>query len=189
MAEVEKLYVTWNEVDSMVDDLVGQMFADNWKPDYIVGITRGGLTPAIIMSHKTGIKMFTLDVRLRDGGPGTSLESNTWMAEEAFGYINKEDRTQEDGEWICSDPSERKKILILDDINDTGETIHWIQKDWESGCLPDDPHWKDIWNQNVKFAMLYENEASKIASDYNCKTVNKFEKDVWIVYPWERQYD
>ena len=37
--------------------------------------------------------------------------------------------------------------------------------------------------------MLFENEASKVSSDYHCKKVNKFEKDVWIVYPWERQYD
>ena len=154
MSDIEKLYISWNDVDNMVDDLVNQMFADNWKPDYIVGITRGGLTPAIMMSHKTGIKMYTLDVRLRDGGTDSNLESNLWMAEDArLG----------------------KKILIVDDINDTGETIGWIKDDWQS--------------DNMKFAMLIENEASKVSSDYNCKTVNKFEKDVWIVYPWERQYD
>ena len=154
MTEVEKLYVNWNDIDHMVDDLINQMFADNWKPDYIVGITRGGLTPAIMMSHKTGIKMYTLDVRLRDGGTDSNLESNLWMAEDArLG----------------------KKILLVDDINDTGETIGWIKDDWQS--------------DNMKFAMLIENEASKVSSDYNCKTVNKFEKDVWILYPWERQYD
>ena len=173
---VDKLYVSWNDVDHMVDDLINQMFADNWKPEYIVGVTRGGLTPAIMMSHRTGIKMHTLDVRLRDGGD-TSLESNSKMASDAFGTP-------------YSDASNnRKNILIIDDINDTGETIHWIQKDWESNVSPNDPEWKNVWNQNVKFAMLFENEASKVASDYHCKTVNKFEKDVWIVYPWERQYD
>ena len=173
---VEKLYVTWNEVDHMVDDLINQMFSDSWKPDYIVGITRGGLTPALMMSHRTNIKMHTLDVRLRDGD-GQGPESNCWMAEDAFGYPH-------------SDTSDnRKNILIVDDINDTGETIQWIQKDWQAGCLTGDPNWDSVWNQNVKFAMLYENEASKVSSDYHCKTVNKFEKDVWIVYPWERQYD
>ena len=102
MTKIDKLYINWNDVDHMVDDLINQMFADNWKPDYIVGITRGGLTPAIIMSHKTGIKMFTLDVRLRDGGPGIpTLESNTWMAQDAMAG---------------------KKIVLVDDINDTGDT-------------------------------------------------------------------
>lgn len=179
MAEVEKLYVSWNEVDGMTDDLVGQMFRDNWKPDYIVGITRGGLTPALMMSHKTGILMHTLDVRLRDTGSKYSgPESNCWMAEDAFGY--------EDTKTLVS---YRKNILIVDDINDTGETINWIKDDWQASCLPDNPVWNSVWHQSVKFAMLFENEASKVSSDYHCKKVNKFEKDVWIVYPWERQYD
>ena len=169
MTKIDKLYINWTDVDHMVDDLINQMFADNWKPDYIVGITRGGLTPAIMMSHKTGIKMFTLDVRLRDGGPGIpTLESNTWMAQDAMAG---------------------KKILLVDDINDTGETIKWIKNDWQKSLIgTGDWHHERMWN-NVKFAMLIENEASEVSSDYNCKTVNKFEKDVWIVYPWERQYD
>ena len=169
MAKIDKLYINWNDVDHMVDDLINQMFADNWKPDYIVGITRGGLTPAIIMSHKTGIKMFTLDVRLRDGGPGIpTLESNTWMAQDAMAG---------------------KKIVLVDDINDTGETIKWIKNDWQKSLIgTGDWDHERMWN-NVKFAMLIENEASEVSSDFNCKTVNKFEKDVWIVYPWERQYD
>jgi len=163
----------------MADDLVGQMFCDNWKPDYIVGITRGGLTPALMLSHKTGILMHTLDIRLRDtgskyGGP----ESNCWMSEDAYGY--------EDTKTLVS---YRKNILIVDDINDTGETINWIKDDWQASCVPNNPVWNSIWHQNVKFAMLFENEASKVSSDYHCKKVNKFEKDVWIVYPWERQYD
>ena len=169
MTKIDKLYINWNDVDHMVDDLINQMFAANWKPDYIVGITRGGLTPAIIMSHKTGIKMFTLDVRLRDGGPGIpTLESNTWMAQDAMAG---------------------KKIVLVDDINDTGETIKWIKNDWQKSLIgTGDWHHESMWN-NVKFAMLIENEASEVSSDFNCKTVNKFEKDVWIVYPWERQYD
>ena len=115
MTKIDKLYINWNDVDHMVDDLINQMFADNWKPDYIVGITRGGLTPAIMMSHKTGIKMFTLDVRLRDGGPGIpTLESNTWMAQDAMAG---------------------KKILLVDDINDTGETIKWIKNDWQKSLI------------------------------------------------------
>ena len=181
---IKKHYYSWSDVERMCVSIVNQMYKDNWRPDYIVGITRGGNVPATIISNMTGIRCEALKVALRDDT--SHLESNGWMAEDAFGYINKEDRTQEDGEWICSDPSKRKKILIVDDINDTGETFKWIVKDWESGCLPDDPHWKDIWGNNVLFATLTENLASEFDKvSYTCHEVNKAEEDVWLVYPWE----
>ena len=31
------------------------MYVDNWRPDYIIGITRGGNVPATIISNMTGI--------------------------------------------------------------------------------------------------------------------------------------
>ena len=34
--------------------------------------------------------------------------------------------------------TKRKKILIVEDINDSGATLQWIKKDWESGCFPDE---------------------------------------------------
>ncbi len=175
---VKKHYYSWKDIERSCISIVNQMYKDEWRPDYIVGITRGGNIPATIISNMTGIRCETLKVSLRDDD--SESESNRWMAEDALGY--------NDGTQITASPL-YKNILIVDDINDTGETIRWIQKDWQESCVPKDPKWDNIWNQNVKFAMLYENEASKIASDYNCKTVNKFEKDVWIVYPWERQYD
>ena len=41
------------------------MYKDNWRPDYIVGITRGGNVPATIISNMTGISE-ALKVSLRD---------------------------------------------------------------------------------------------------------------------------
>ena len=62
------------------------MYADGWRPDYIVGMTRGGLVP-VMMSNSTGILMHALDVRFPDTETVTLVpESNTWMAEDAFGY-------------------------------------------------------------------------------------------------------
>ena len=62
-----KRYITQEMMSTAVLDIVSQMYSDEWRPDYIVGVTRGGLIPAVMMSHYTGIKMHTLDVRLRDG--------------------------------------------------------------------------------------------------------------------------
>ena len=174
-----KRYISEQQMKTGVLDIVIQMYADTFCPDYIVGVTRGGLIPAVMMSHYTGIKMHTLDVRLRDADHGP--EHNGWMSEDAFGYIDKQDRTGD----VCSDPSKRKKILIVDDIHDTGETFSWIKKDWEDSCLPDDPNWLDIWGNTVRFATIIDNIPSKFMVDYSSIEINKDEDPEWIVFPFE----
>lgn len=177
---------TWNDVEKAANSIALQMYKDNWRPDYIVGITRGGLPLGVLLSHMTDITMHTLDVRLRDGGD-TACESNCWMAEDAFGYISELDR---DGifENVTSTPENKKNILIVDDINDTGATFNWIINDWTSGCLPDSPNWKTVWGKNVRFAAMTENLSSDCGMvDYYWDEVNKAEEDVWLVYPYEKQ--
>ena len=181
---MKKLYVDDQQIREYVNKISYQMYKDNWRPDYIVGLTRGGLVPAVYMSHMLDIPMETLKVALRDGEGG---ESNCWMAEDAFGYLSASSVPRPAGE-PTSDPSLRKNILILDDINDTGATLDWIIQDWQSINLPNDPAWADIWGNNVRFAVLFDNLSSKFSRcvNYNAVTINKAEEDVWIVYPWER---
>jgi hypothetical protein len=132
-------------------DIVLKMYKDNWRPDYVVGITRGGLPLALRISQLLDCRMETLKVKLRDAKDGEQCETNCWMAEDAFGYVTDFDR---DGifEELKSHPDFKKNILIVDDINDTGATFNWIKKDWQGGCLPNDPNWDTIWGDNVRFA-------------------------------------
>ena len=172
---IKKHYYSWTDIERMCVSIVNQMYADNWRPDYIVGLTRGGNIPATIISNMTGIRCEALKVSLRDDGQGP--ESNLWMAEDAFGYEREPSAT--------AGPL-RKNILIVDDINDTGATFNWIKEDWPSGCLPDDKSWGTVWGNNVRFATLTENLASDFFDvQYTCHEINKAEEDVWLVYPWE----
>jgi xanthine phosphoribosyltransferase len=179
----KKVYYTDKQIDGMVMELVRQIIASAWKPDYIVGLTRGGLVPALKLSHYLGIPMETLKVSLRDGDDNGS-ESNCWMAEDAYGYINATAIPRPVDE-PKSDPALRKNILIVDDINDTGATLQWIKEDWSNSAFSDDPEWDSIWNENVRFAVLVDNDASPFEVNYSATTINKAEDDVWIVYPWE----
>ena len=167
----ETMYLSDNDIKTFVHNIIRQMAKDEFRPDYIVGLTRGGLVPAVMISHYLEVPMETLKVSLRDGG---ECVSNLWMAEDAFGY--------KDG---GSDAALRKNILIVDDINDTGATINHILTDWPSGCLPDSPAWNDVWNNNVKFAVLVNNITSTSTVNYFGTEINKTEKDVWVTFPWE----
>ena len=175
---IKKKHYNWQDVERMCLSICLQMYNDNWKPDYIVGITRGGNVPATILSNMLNIRCEALKVSLRDSE--SENETNCWMAEDAFGYYNEGAFNGK------SSPELRKKILIVDDINDTGATFNWIKEDWPSGCLPNDESWNTVWGDNVRFATITENLSSNFDGvSYSVHEVNKAEEDVWLVYPWE----
>ena len=174
---MNKLKINQHEVNGLVGKICRELATGTWRPDYIVGITRGGLIPAVMISQYFNIPLHTLNVSLRDGEVGP--ESNLWMAEDALGPLSKERTVNDDTTF--------KNILIVDDINDQGTTLNWIMQDWPSGCFSDDPAWEEVWNNNVKFAVLVDNLSSKcnVKMDYIGIEVNKAENDVWIDFPWE----
>jgi hypoxanthine phosphoribosyltransferase len=181
---IKKHYYSWEDVERACLNIALQMYNSNWKPDYIVGITRGGNVPATILSNMLNVRGEALKVSLRDNVDGEASESNCWMAEDAFGYVPLDDQETYKSRW---DISRRKNILIIDDINDTGATFNWIKEDWQSSCLPHSESWNTVWHSNVRFATITDNLSSEFNGkvDYTTDEVNKAEEDVWLVYPWE----
>lgn len=189
---MNKLIINQHELNGLVNKICRDILVSKWQPDYIVGITRGGLIPAVMISQYLNVPMYTLGVSLRDGSGG---ESNLWMAEDALGP-NSRERFVENPVDVAgifeaaSDLLENgtyKEILIVDDINDTGSTFNWIMEDWKNSCFPEDPSWDEVWNNNVKFAVVVDNQASKckVKMDYSGMEINKAENDVWVDFPWE----
>jgi hypoxanthine phosphoribosyltransferase len=158
---MKKYYYSWQLIEGAVIEISRQLVADKWMPDYIIGVTRGGAIPAVMLSQYLNISMRPLHVSLRDS---EECVSDLGASEDAFNG---------------------KNILIVDDINDQGSTIAWIKKDWQSNCLPNDERWANVWGQNVRFATLTNNLSSKEDVDYSVWEVNKAEEDCWLVYPWE----
>lgn len=175
---MKQLIISDTEFKSLVHKLCRDIANSDWRPDYVVGLTRGGLTAATMISHYFDVPMESLKPR---------SESNCWMAEDAFGYVPEAERGESE---TRVDPAYRKKILIVDDINDTGSTMEWIRADWQSSCLPADPTWQAVWNKNVRFAVIINNDASYYEKiDYSGRNINKLDDPCWVVFPWENWWE
>jgi len=83
-----------------VHTLAALLADDAWKPDFIIGIGRGGLAPAVYLSHATGMPMLSVDYssQVKD------------FADEPLAKLARRTQTGE-------------RLLFLDDINDSGRTI------------------------------------------------------------------
>lgn len=191
---MNKLILNQQKLEKLVQKICRDISLTGWKPHYVVGISRGGLIPAVMISHYLDVPMKTLMVSLRDGG---DCVSDCGMAEDALGYPKQERFVADENDvgavldaaadLLEMPESPYKNILIVDDINDTGATFNWIMKDWPASCLPNDEDWKWVWNNNVRFAVLVDNLASKceVKMDFVGMEINKAENDVWVDFPWE----
>ena len=81
-------------------DLAAQLARDAWKPAFIIGVGRGGLVPAVFLSHATGLPSLSVD-----------YSSQTQdFADEPLARLAARTRGGE-------------QLLFVDDINDSGRTI------------------------------------------------------------------
>jgi hypoxanthine phosphoribosyltransferase len=52
-----KTYLTWSDIEMLVHDLCAQIVMPGIQIEHIYGLPRGGLIPAVMVSHKLGIPM------------------------------------------------------------------------------------------------------------------------------------
>ena len=57
--------VSWDEYNELVSHIAAQIGDD--VPDVVVGLTRGGLVPAVQLSHMFNVPLIPLNISLRDG--------------------------------------------------------------------------------------------------------------------------
>jgi len=133
--------------------LAAALRGSGWRPDFLVGIGRGGLAPCTYLSHATHFPMLSVD----------------WSSEiEEFGQalIGKLAARTQGGE----------KLLVVDDINDSGGTIERLRAALAAAGA-------DL-NQ-VRFGVLIDNSVSKATVDYRARTIDRTVTKDWFVFPWE----
>ena len=150
----------YSDFRSGIDAIAKAITSSGWKPDYIVGIVRGGSVPAVYLSHKLKIPVQMVHWNTRDTTKWVSNESNCWIPEDIY---------------------KGTQVLVVDDIVDGGETIKELLADWQSsinglGNLP---------LQNIRIAAMYYNIAQEVVVDYCHHTIDRNEDQRWINFPWE----
>ena len=108
------------------------------------------LYPAIYLSHKLDVPHHVLNVSLRDHADTPDLHT----LEKVYAW--------------------QKRVLIVDDINDTGATFNYIMNNFGKP-------------ERLKFAVILHNTVSTYKDiDYKGYEINKLEDPRWIVFPWEQ---
>lgn len=132
---MEREYLHWSKVDEAIWTLADYVRKD-YKVDLIVGIARGGLIPAVRMSHiMDDILMRVMDVKFY-----TDIAKHTEMPEITV---------------PLTEPVEGKNVLIVDDVADTGKTLKVVKDDIIKKGAKD-----------VRIAVIAKKPTSEVDPDY-----------------------
>jgi hypoxanthine phosphoribosyltransferase len=61
-----KIYLGWHDIEELVDNLCYQIVTNHPEIKYVHGLSRGGLIPAVMVSHILGIKYINIPTCIED---------------------------------------------------------------------------------------------------------------------------
>lgn len=139
----------YDEIHEKIMNIAHAAEANDFKPDIVAGVSRGGLIPGVVLSHYFDVEFVSLKVSLRDH------------------------RDYEVSDYLLGQISNGKKVLIVDDLLDSGATMGLIDADYVRETEGD-----------VRLGVVYYRESSKLESlvDY---IGGRLYNDIWIQFPWE----
>jgi len=130
-----------------------QVVESGWIPEFVIGVGRGGLVPAVYISHQLDLPMLSIDHSSKVPGFADELLAK-----------------------VAGMSASGKRLLFVDDINDSGGTIEYIRSLLgDNGCEQD----------NLRFAVLINNSGSRATVDLWVDEIDRAEDKRWFVFPWE----
>jgi len=144
---LEKLYYSYDLFKEDTKELVKK--SKDYEPDVLLAIARGGLTLAHLMSEAMNMRnLYTLN----------SIHYEGELKLDTFNIFN------------IPDISHAKKVLIIDDIVDSGETMEEILKILK----------EKFPNVEFKLATLFYKKTAVLQPDYSVREATQ-----WINFFWE----
>lgn len=158
MPRVPTKLVTWEEIVEWSRGLANIIKKSGWIPDVIVAIARGGYVPARLLCDFLGVENLL------------SIQSQHWTE-----AAKAEERAVLRFAYVID--MRGKRILLVDDIVDTGDTMILAEK-----------FIKEKWNplEVRKAALQWISPVAKIKPEYYYIEVKEW---IWFQYPWTRLED
>lgn len=100
VGKLDRLCVSYNDVRDQVHSIIRQLNKDNYSPDHVLGIARGGVCPAVMLSCYYEVPMSCVTVSY---------------------YSKKINQEQISVQAQCA-----KNLLLVDDGADSGQTINHV---------------------------------------------------------------
>lgn len=154
-----------------LNNILQQMDAAGFTPKAVIGLTRGGLIPATIVSHALHIPVLPIRWSTRDHAHQhvpAEIKREVWEIITDCDNPEVGDTPTDKGYYHCV----REGILIIDDICDSGESFKTLQQEF-SGVLP-----------MLRWAALYKREGAGFNPDYVGVHVKGEE---WLDFSWEME--
>jgi hypoxanthine phosphoribosyltransferase len=154
--------LTWLEHDQLVDRILHFLHSEAFTPDLIVAIARGGLTTAVMLSHKIGCRNFGV-LAIQRSASDEPLDIG---------------QTDVVVQGALFPPGDFKSILVVDDIIALGLTIK-IATQTIVERFP---------NSDIKLVSLFSDarfSESELRQDFAHFAAAKMVTDDWMVFPWE----
>ena len=160
---MEKLYVSAEELLRASYELAWQVYESGFRPDYIVGIWRGGAPVGIAVQEFFDLMGVASDhIAIRTSSYKGIGEREKTVQVYGLNYVIRQ---------VESDNS----LLMIDDVFDTGLSVQKVIEDLAKACKKNTP--------NIRIATPYykpENNMTERTPDYFL-----YETSKWIVFPHE----
>lgn len=151
--------LTWQGFGDACRQIAQQIADSGWIPDLIVAIARGGMLPAGAISYALGVKANgAINVEFYTGVGKTMTEPEILEP------------------YMDISSLEGKRVLIVDDVADSGKTLKLIMDLIAKEGLSMGGNSTKV---NARSATIYLKPTSIIKPDYVFKQTDK-----WINFPW-----
>ena len=158
---MSKVYVTYEDIHTYVQELAAKISLSNFKPDYIIAIGTGGFIPARILKNLIEVPVMCINVSHYNG---ETLETEVKTIQSI--HENSPEHEAIHG----------KNVLIVDELDDTRSTLLHVV-DLIMNLEPNE----------IGVGVLHNKIKEKVGEfpESIQYFYSRIVPDRWIVYPWD----